>query len=89
MVKIVGHISRPVVGEGRNAPDRQMFFVNGRPCVLPQIAKAINEVYKGFNVTQSPFIFADIQLDTGKVGMSDLWGVANDVRCLRRERFPR
>lgn len=65
-VKVVGHISRPVVGEGRNAPDRQMFFVNGRPCNLPQFAKAINEVYKGFNVTQSPFIFADIQLDTGE-----------------------
>ncbi|KAA8895381.1 hypothetical protein FN846DRAFT_970047 [Sphaerosporella brunnea] len=63
-VKIVGHISRPVVGEGRNAPDRQMFFVNGRPCVLPQISKAFNEVYKGFNITQSPFIFADLQLDT-------------------------
>ncbi|TGZ85744.1 DNA mismatch repair protein MutL [Ascodesmis nigricans] len=63
-VKVLGHISRPVVGEGRNAPDRQMFFVNGRPCNLPQISKAINEVYKGFNVTQSPFIFADIQLDT-------------------------
>ncbi|CUS09093.1 unnamed protein product [Tuber aestivum] len=64
MVKIVGFISRPVVGEGRLAPDRQMFFVNGRPCMLPQVARAINEVYKHFNVTQSPFIFADIQLDT-------------------------
>ncbi|KAF8249781.1 DNA mismatch repair protein MutL [Wilcoxina mikolae CBS 423.85] len=63
-VKIVGHISRPVVGEGRSAPDRQMFFVNGRPCVLPQISKAFNEVYRGFNVTQSPFIFADLLLDT-------------------------
>jgi len=81
MVKIVGFISRPVVGEGRVAPDRQMFFVNGRPCMLPQVrnyiwivvwaccsqnkvARAINEVYKHFNVTQSPFVFADIQLDT-------------------------
>ena len=60
------HISRPVVGEGRNAPDRQMFFVNGRPCVLPQISKAFNEVYKGFNISQSPFIFADLILDTSK-----------------------
>lgn len=81
-VRIVGHISRPVVGEGRNAPDRQMFFVNGRPCVLPQvtppyhcrgtpsnfreISKAFNEVYKGFNVTQSPFILADLLLDTSR-----------------------
>ncbi|KAF1924910.1 DNA mismatch repair protein MutL [Didymella exigua CBS 183.55] len=63
-VRIVGHISRPVVGEGRQTPDRQMFFVNSRPCNLPQVAKAFNEVYKSYNVTQSPFIFADIQLDT-------------------------
>lgn len=63
-VKIVGHISRPVVGEGRQTPDRQMFFVNSRPCNLPQVAKAFNEVYKSYNLTQSPFIFADIQLDT-------------------------
>ncbi|RAR13376.1 dna mismatch repair protein pms1 [Stemphylium lycopersici] len=63
-VKIVGHISRPVVGEGRQTPDRQMFFVNSRPCNLPQVAKAFNEVYKSYNVTQSPFVFADIKLDT-------------------------
>lgn len=63
-VKIVGHISRPVVGEGRQTPDRQMFFVNSRPCTLPQVAKAINEVYKSYNITQSAFVFADIQLDT-------------------------
>ncbi|KAK7539267.1 DNA mismatch repair protein-like protein pms1 [Phyllosticta citribraziliensis] len=64
-VKIVGHISRPVVGEGRQTPDRQMFFVNSRPCALPQVSKAINDVYKGYNVTQSPFIFANLVMDTG------------------------
>lgn len=63
-VKIMGHISRPVVGEGRQTPDRQMFFVNSRPCNLPQVAKAFNEVYKSYNITQSPFIFADLKLDT-------------------------
>ncbi|KAJ4354152.1 ATP-binding mismatch repair protein [Didymosphaeria variabile] len=63
-VKIVGHISRPVVGEGRGLPDRQMFFVNSRPCHLPQVRKAFNEVYKSYNMSQSPFVFADIQLDT-------------------------
>lgn len=61
---VKGHISRPVFGEGRQTPDRQMFFVNGRPCGLPQIAKAFNEVYKSFNVSQSPFIFADLEMDT-------------------------
>ena len=61
---VKGHISKPSFGEGRQTPDRQMFFVNGRPCGLPQIAKAINEVYKSYNVSQSPFIFADLQMDT-------------------------
>jgi DNA mismatch repair protein PMS2 len=41
-----------------------MFFVNGRPCGLPQFAKAFNEVYKSYNNTQTPFILADIRLDT-------------------------
>ncbi|KAF2430201.1 DNA mismatch repair protein MutL [Tothia fuscella] len=64
-IHLEGHISRPVVGEGRQTPDRQMFFVNSRPCALPQVAKAINEVYKSYNVTQSPFIFANLKMDTG------------------------
>lgn len=63
-IRLQGHISRPVVGEGRQTPDRQMFFVNSRPCALPQVAKAINEVYKGYNITQSPFIFANLKMDT-------------------------
>jgi DNA mismatch repair protein PMS2 len=63
-IRIVGHISRPASGEGRQTPDRQMFFVNARPCGLPQVAKAFNEVYKAYNGQQSPFIFANIELDT-------------------------
>lgn len=63
-VTVQGHISRPVFGEGRQTPDRQFFFVNSRPCGLPQVAKAFNEVYKSFNVSQSPFIFANLMMDT-------------------------
>ncbi|KAI5291791.1 hypothetical protein KEM54_006702, partial [Ascosphaera aggregata] len=63
-IVVRGHISKPVFGEGRHTPDRQMFFVNRRPCVLPQIAKAFNEVYKSFNISQSPFIFANFEMDT-------------------------
>ncbi|KAG5999408.1 hypothetical protein E4U21_006858 [Claviceps maximensis] len=63
-VRIKGHVSRPIRGDGRQTPDRQMFFVNGRPCGLPQFARTFNEVYKSYNYAQSPFIFADIQLDT-------------------------
>lgn len=63
-IRIVGHISRPAYGEGRQTPDRQMFFVNARPCGLPQVLKAFNEVYKTYNSSQSAFIFANIELDT-------------------------
>lgn len=63
-VRVQGHVSRPTHGEGRQTPDRQMFYVNGRPCGLPQFAKVFNEVYRSYNASQSPFIFADIQLDT-------------------------
>ncbi|KAL2157505.1 hypothetical protein VTH06DRAFT_6056 [Thermothelomyces fergusii] len=63
-VRVTGHVSRPNHGEGRQTPDRQMFYVNGRPCGLPQFAKVFNEVYRLYNASQSPFIFADIQLDT-------------------------
>ncbi|KAI5270838.1 DNA mismatch repair protein MutL [Aureobasidium subglaciale] len=64
IVKVEGHISRPVPGEGRSAPDRQMFYVNSRPCGLPQVAKAFNEVYRIFNISQSPFVFANLVMDT-------------------------
>ncbi|KAL8963313.1 MAG: hypothetical protein Q9193_000416 [Seirophora villosa] len=57
-------INKPVFGEGRQTPDRQMFFINSRPCSLPQFAKVFNEVYKSYNVSQSPFVFANIILDT-------------------------
>ncbi|KUI68683.1 Mismatch repair endonuclease PMS2 [Cytospora mali] len=63
-ILIRGYVSRPVHGEGRQTPDRQMFYVNSRPCGLPQFAKVFNEVYRSYNSSQSPFIFADIQLDT-------------------------
>ncbi|CAM1511107.1 Fc.00g086200.m01.CDS01 [Cosmosporella sp. VM-42] len=63
-VRVVGHVSRPTHGDGRQTPDRQMFFVNGRPCGLPQFAKTFNEVYRSYNSSQNPFILADIRLDT-------------------------
>ena len=63
-VRVVGYVSRPSPGEGRNTPDRQMFYVNGRPCGLPQFAKVFNETYKSYAPNQSPFIFTNIKLDT-------------------------
>ncbi|EFX04708.1 DNA mismatch repair protein [Grosmannia clavigera kw1407] len=63
-IRVEGYVSRPAHGQGRQTPDRQMFFVNGRPCKLPQFAQLFGEVYRTYNTSQAPFIFADIQLDT-------------------------
>ena len=74
---MLGHVSRPIFGEGRQAPDRQMFFVNSRPCALPQVSKVFNEVYKSYNVSQSPFIFANIILNTSTFIVIGFGGLAN------------
>lgn len=63
-IKIQGFISKPIFGQGRSTSDRQFFYINSRPCVLPQITKAFNETYKNFNTLQSPFVVANIILDT-------------------------
>ncbi|KHJ32093.1 putative dna mismatch repair protein [Erysiphe necator] len=63
-IRIIGQISRPNVGDGRQVPDRQMFFVNSRPCSLPQVAKTFNEVFKLITGSSNPFIFANFELDT-------------------------
>ncbi|ROT34828.1 DNA mismatch repair protein MutL [Sodiomyces alkalinus F11] len=63
-VRVRGFVSRPAHGEGRQTPDRQMFYVNGRPCLLPQFSRVFNEVYRLYNASQSPFILANIELDT-------------------------
>ncbi|KAG0703402.1 hypothetical protein DFH29DRAFT_916996 [Suillus ampliporus] len=63
-VKVHGLISKFAVGAGRTGSDRQYFFVNGRPCNPGKIQKAFNEVYRSFNVGQSPFIVADFILPT-------------------------
>jgi len=57
-----------------------MFFVNGRPCGLPQVAKIFNEVYKSYNLSQSPFIFANVILDTSKSVSSHCASVADEFQ---------
>ncbi|RDB21677.1 Mismatch repair endonuclease PMS2 [Hypsizygus marmoreus] len=63
-VTVKGLISKFTVGAGRTGTDRQFFYVNGRPCNLPKIQKAFNEVYRSFNATQTPFILADFNIPT-------------------------
>lgn len=34
---VEGYISKPEFKVGRGSGDRQYFFVNGRPCILPKV----------------------------------------------------
>ncbi|KAI1321801.1 hypothetical protein EDD11_000077 [Mortierella claussenii] len=63
-IVLTGYISSPAFGKGRSSADRQYIFINGRPCVLPKIARVINEVYHSFNTNQSPFLVANLILPT-------------------------
>ncbi|KAF8129881.1 DNA mismatch repair protein MutL [Boletus edulis] len=63
-VKVQGLISKFAVGAGRTSVDRQFFFVNGRPYNPGKVQKAINEVYRTFNINQSPFVIANVILPT-------------------------
>ncbi|KAA8911069.1 hypothetical protein TRICI_003950 [Trichomonascus ciferrii] len=62
-MRLRGYISKPIFGMGRNSKDRQLFFVNSRPCVLPQLSKAVNELYKMYNTVQYPIVIADLRMD--------------------------
>lgn len=48
---------------GRSSPDRQFFYINGRPCELTRVGKLINNVYHQYNVKKYPFVFLNINLD--------------------------
>lgn len=47
---------------GRSSPDRQFFYVNGRPCDLTKVNKLVNNVYHKYNTKQYPFVFLNIKL---------------------------
>ncbi|KNZ50637.1 hypothetical protein VP01_431g11 [Puccinia sorghi] len=72
-VVVKGLMSRPAHGQGRNSPDRQFYYINGRPftpskvnrrscAMIPQISKCVNEAYKQFNTNQYPVILANFIL---------------------------
>ncbi|CAG8644829.1 32401_t:CDS:10 [Gigaspora margarita] len=62
-IHIIGYISKPIKGFGRGSSDRQFYFINSRPCILPKVAKTINELYKSFNTNQYPFCVVDFRLE--------------------------
>lgn len=47
---------------GCATPNRQFFYINGRPCVLAKVSKLINHVYHKYNNKQYPFVFLNLKL---------------------------
>jgi len=64
--EVKGYVSTCVHGKGRSAPDRQFYFVNGRPCDPLKVSKLVNEVYHSFNRYQNPFVVMDIRSQTAE-----------------------
>ncbi|GMK58830.1 hypothetical protein CspeluHIS016_0602720 [Cutaneotrichosporon spelunceum] len=69
-VRVAGLISSASWGQGRSSADRQFTYINGRPCSLPTVMRAVNEVYKGFNTNQVPFAVIDLQIPTESIDIN-------------------
>ncbi|KAI8970243.1 hypothetical protein BDF20DRAFT_826428 [Mycotypha africana] len=61
---VEGYISKPEWGIGRNSSDRQYFYVNGRPCMLPKMAKTLNEIYRTYISNQYPVLIVNFKIPT-------------------------
>merc|ERR1719183_2457092 len=44
-----GWMSKPGEKMGRGKPDRQHFYINGRPCDLAKVAKVLNKAFASFS----------------------------------------
>ncbi|KAJ1925064.1 ATP-binding mismatch repair protein [Tieghemiomyces parasiticus] len=78
VARIDGCVSHPRPGCGRSGPERQYWFVNGRPCDLPKVARVVNEEYRTFNAHQYPIVFLNFELADGTYDVN----VSPDKRTL-------
>ncbi|OCF30386.1 hypothetical protein I316_07993, partial [Kwoniella heveanensis BCC8398] len=69
-VKVVGLISSAQWGQGRASADRQFYYINGRPCNITSVARAVNEVYKSFNTNQVPLAILNFQIPPESVDIN-------------------
>lgn len=64
--QVVGYVSKVGAGTGRSDNDRQFFFINGRPFDLPKVAKALNEVWRQYEMKQKPACVLNFLLPLGE-----------------------
>ncbi len=60
-----GFISKVGVGVGRSDNDRQFVFCNGRPVDMPKVAKALNEVWRKYEMKNKPAFIIDLKVSAG------------------------
>lgn len=59
----MGFVSMPDQGVGRCTTDRQFLFINGRPVDIPRITKAINEVWRQYEMKRKPAFVLNFLLE--------------------------
>ncbi|CCJ30765.1 unnamed protein product [Pneumocystis jirovecii] len=59
-IEVSGLLSKPICGETYINAKKQYIYINSRPCILPQITRAIGEIYKMYNILQYPFILINL-----------------------------
>ncbi|KAL1410623.1 ATP-binding mismatch repair protein [Vanrija albida] len=69
-IHVSGLISSGAWGQGRSSADRQYVYINGRPCTLPKVLKAVNEVYKSFNTNQVPLAILNFEIPRESVDIN-------------------
>lgn len=69
-IKLNGWVSSCEHGRGRSTKDRQFFYVNSRPCEPKNVMKLVNDVYRKYNINQSPFISLNISIDRSDVDVN-------------------
>jgi DNA mismatch repair ATPase MutL len=61
--KVSGLVSKVGLGVGRNDNDRQFIFCNNRPVDIPKLTKALNEVWRKYEMKQKPAFIISIHIN--------------------------
>jgi DNA mismatch repair protein PMS2 len=67
---VTGYISKIGLGIGRSDNDRQFIFCNGRPIDLPRLVKAVNEIWRKYEMKQKPAFIIDIRINRNSVDVN-------------------
>eukprot|EP01033_Poteriospumella_lacustris_P000696 gene696-492_t len=68
--EVTGFISKIGLGIGRSDNDRQFIFCNSRPVDLPRVVKALNEVWRKYEMKQKPAFIVDIRINRSAVDVN-------------------